>query len=198
MLTQEEIKPEGRLARRRGSRAQIVQKFDRSRSAQPGCELVPRISPVRPTTESVAHHQPSRRLMRWQRSPIVPASQRSRQFAGAPSSGLHADHECACDRPDHRISGMARRNPSCQMPGRAMHRPQRFKPGEVKGDGGGGRNRTGIDGFAGRCITTLPPRRVISAAMEPMRIVRKSSGPCRQAPDVVGMRTKKGSCASLD
>ena len=24
-------------------------------------------------------------------------------------------------------------------------------------DGGWGRNRTGIDGFAGRCITTLPP-----------------------------------------
>ena len=26
--------------------------------------------------------------------------------------------------------------------------------------GGGGRNRTGVDGFAGRCITTLPPRRL--------------------------------------
>ncbi len=26
--------------------------------------------------------------------------------------------------------------------------------------GGGGRNRTGVHGFAGRCITTLPPRRV--------------------------------------
>jgi hypothetical protein len=25
--------------------------------------------------------------------------------------------------------------------------------------GGGGRNRTGVDGFAGRCMTTLPPRR---------------------------------------
>ncbi len=25
--------------------------------------------------------------------------------------------------------------------------------------GGGGRNRTGVDGFAGRCITTLLPRR---------------------------------------
>ena len=24
--------------------------------------------------------------------------------------------------------------------------------------GGGGRNRTGVHGFAGRCITTLPPR----------------------------------------
>jgi hypothetical protein len=27
--------------------------------------------------------------------------------------------------------------------------------------GGGGRNRTGVDGFAGRCMTTLPPRRVV-------------------------------------
>jgi hypothetical protein len=26
-------------------------------------------------------------------------------------------------------------------------------------NGGGGRNRTGVHGFAGRCITTLPPRR---------------------------------------
>src|SRR5437773_12223490 len=26
--------------------------------------------------------------------------------------------------------------------------------------GGGGRNRTGVHGFAGRCITTLPPRLV--------------------------------------
>ena len=26
--------------------------------------------------------------------------------------------------------------------------------------GGGGRNRTGVDGFAGRCMTTLPPRLV--------------------------------------
>ena len=28
--------------------------------------------------------------------------------------------------------------------------------------GGGGRNRTGVHGFAGRCITTLPPRRLDS------------------------------------
>ena len=27
-----------------------------------------------------------------------------------------------------------------------------------RGNGGGGRNRTGVDGFAGRCMTTLPPR----------------------------------------
>ena len=30
--------------------------------------------------------------------------------------------------------------------------------------GGGGRNRTGVHGFAGRCMTTLPPRRVESRA----------------------------------
>jgi hypothetical protein len=30
---------------------------------------------------------------------------------------------------------------------------------EIRVDiGGGGRNRTGVDGFAGRCMTTLPPR----------------------------------------
>ena len=29
--------------------------------------------------------------------------------------------------------------------------------------GGGGRNRTGVDGFAGRCMTTLPPRRAATA-----------------------------------
>ena len=28
---------------------------------------------------------------------------------------------------------------------------------EPRSSGGWGRNRTGIDGFAGRCITTLPP-----------------------------------------
>ena len=31
--------------------------------------------------------------------------------------------------------------------------------GAAQGAGGGGRNRTGVHGFAGRCITTLPPRR---------------------------------------
>src|SRR5438445_6021230 len=30
--------------------------------------------------------------------------------------------------------------------------------GQVNLLGGGGRNRTGVDGFAGRCMTTLPPR----------------------------------------
>src|SRR5437667_734634 len=33
--------------------------------------------------------------------------------------------------------------------------------------GGGGRNRTGVDGFAGRCMTTLPPRRVVVALRSP-------------------------------
>src|SRR5437773_8099692 len=31
--------------------------------------------------------------------------------------------------------------------------------------GGGGRNRTGVHGFAGRCITTLPPRLRCAPAM---------------------------------
>ena len=40
-------------------------------------------------------------------------------------------------------------------------------PGQVhrrknKETGGWGRNRTGVHGFAGRCITTLPPSRVIA------------------------------------
>ena len=30
-------------------------------------------------------------------------------------------------------------------------------------NGGWGRNRTGVDGFAGRCITTLPPSLITSA-----------------------------------
>ena len=30
---------------------------------------------------------------------------------------------------------------------------------QVRKAGGGGRNRTGVHGFAGRCMTTLPPRR---------------------------------------
>src|SRR3954465_10863781 len=29
---------------------------------------------------------------------------------------------------------------------------------QVQESGGGGRNRTGVHGFAGRCMTTLPPR----------------------------------------
>src|SRR5437667_10297953 len=34
------------------------------------------------------------------------------------------------------------------------------RPVFIVGVGGGGRNRTGVHGFAGRCITTLPPRLV--------------------------------------
>jgi hypothetical protein len=37
----------------------------------------------------------------------------------------------------------------------------------AKGIGGGGRNRTGVHGFAGRCITTLPPRRAASLSAAP-------------------------------
>ena len=35
--------------------------------------------------------------------------------------------------------------------------------------GGGGRNRTGVHGFAGRCMTTLPPRRVGSRIARGLR-----------------------------
>ena len=41
------------------------------------------------------------------------------------------------------------------------------------GDGGGGRNRTGVHGFAGRCITTLLPRRL---GMRPPRRARREFG----------------------
>jgi hypothetical protein len=37
--------------------------------------------------------------------------------------------------------------------------------------GGGGRNRTGVDGFAGRCMTTLPPRQ----GRRPARIAGRSN-----------------------
>jgi hypothetical protein len=36
----------------------------------------------------------------------------------------------------------------------------------ASGYGGGGRNRTGVHGFAGRCMTTLPPRRVQRKKLE--------------------------------
>src|SRR5437879_9796034 len=39
-------------------------------------------------------------------------------------------------------------------------RDQLFSGFSLRSSGGGGRNRTGVDGFAGRCMTTLPPRRV--------------------------------------
>ena len=37
-------------------------------------------------------------------------------------------------------------------------RPRVGIPDAISRFGGGGRNRTGVHGFAGRCITTLPPR----------------------------------------
>ena len=40
----------------------------------------------------------------------------------------------------------------------AGHEKSRRSAGLLGGFGGGGRNRTGVDGFAGRCMTTLPPR----------------------------------------
>lgn len=51
------------------------------------------------------------------------------------------------------------------------------------GNGGGGRNRTGVDGFAGRCITTLLPRRNLygfpakreSIALSPEILERETS-----------------------
>ena len=39
---------------------------------------------------------------------------------------------------------------------------------QVQESGGGGRNRTGVHGFAGRCMTTLPPRQSLK---------RKGEGP---------------------
>ena len=44
-------------------------------------------------------------------------------------------------------------SPSGRNVGLWLERPQETRDRI----GGGGRNRTGIDGFAGRCITTLPP-----------------------------------------
>ena len=58
-------------------------------------------------------------------------------------------------------------------------------------DGGGGRNRTGVHGFAGRCITTLPPRRVtwmLDCSRCGFRVPEA---------DAAASQTKKGSAASL-
>ncbi len=38
-----------------------------------------------------------------------------------------------------------------------------FKINATKSHGGAGRNRTGVDGFAIRCMTTLPPRQIRAA-----------------------------------
>jgi hypothetical protein len=53
--------------------------------------------------------------------------------------------------------------------------------------GGGGRNRTGVHGFAGRCMTTLPPRRGLGAKREsPWRLSLKKSGAGKESrtPDL--------------
>ena len=50
------------------------------------------------------------------------------------------------------------RNTSCGNKPEPGTAPRWRQQGGI--DGGGGRNRTGVHGFAGRCITTLPPRRV--------------------------------------
>ena len=63
--------------------------------------------------------------------------------------------------------------------------------------GGGGRNRTGVHGFAGRCITTLPPRQV--TMLDCIRI-RRERRDCRHRDgDATPLNTlkKKGSVASL-
>src|SRR5256886_15191617 len=43
--------------------------------------------------------------------------------------------------------------------------------------GGGGRNRTGAHGFAGRCMTTLPPRRALETGNS--EGIRKPAVPLR-------------------
>ncbi len=40
-------------------------------------------------------------------------------------------------------------------------------------NGGSGRNRTGVDGFAIRCITTLPPSHREPRVLETARIIEK-------------------------
>ncbi len=64
--------------------------------------------------------------------------------------------------------------------------------GFVAASGGGGRDRTGVDGFAGRCITTLLPRQGI-------RIVLVMPLLCRgaDANRITPSRMKKGSLASF-
>ncbi len=63
--------------------------------------------------------------------------------------------------------------------------------------GGGGRNRTGVHGFAGRCITTLPPRQVTMLDCIRIRCGRciDISTPAHNSEAIP--RKKKGSVASL-
>src|SRR5664279_243539 len=48
--------------------------------------------------------------------------------------------------------------------------------GTARGCGGGGRNRTGVDGFAGRCMTTLPPRQERRPAREARAVATNEKG----------------------
>ena len=54
--------------------------------------------------------------------------------------------------------------------GRGRHCPALLR----KKNGGWGRNRTGVDGFAGRCITTLPPSQ--NHTRHKMKTPRRNSG----------------------
>ena len=72
--------------------------------------------------------------------------------------------------PTHRRDRPLRRPQNCvnahQRPSRLSG--ERRNPGRKqarKQSGGGGRNRTGVHGFAGRCMTTLPPRRKLGLAL---------------------------------
>ena len=49
--------------------------------------------------------------------------------------------------------------------------------------GGGGRNRTGVDGFAGRCMATLPPRRVVDRSRRLGREKHKCQGRAGALPE---------------
>ena len=52
--------------------------------------------------------------------------------------------------------------------------------------GGGGRNRTGVHGFAGRCMTTLPPRRGHTNERESETL--SGSGLLHRAPEPATLR----------
>ena len=58
-------------------------------------------------------------------------------------------------------------------------------------DGGGGRNRTGVHGFAGRCITTLPPRRTHEARLNEF-ILRSNRLNATAKFKTYGVETKRG------
>ncbi|SOY47685.1 hypothetical protein CBM2589_B200019 [Cupriavidus taiwanensis] len=67
----------------------------------------------------------------------------------------------AAEPPEKRTTGSNVTCPprpgGCNRPGKTKTAP---KGAVLLATGGGGRNRTGVHGFAGRCITTLPPRQV--------------------------------------